>query len=227
MSGLLASLVLLTCGDSLTAGGSWQTLLAGSPTVANCGVYGATSWHAATGLDSQSFGYVRAALAAHPEAEAIVLWYGTNDVRWPDWADTGHDGTLRLVHTLTRASLEQMADDALAVGLPVVLVVPPPIIAWPGGTTALQEAEWNASIKHILRPHIREIAARRRIPVADLYAAFERRDAAGLMECLYVGWNNSGDGVHMGQVACPDGKSAAQVIAPVIDRALARALAPR
>lgn len=221
---LLLALQVLTCGDSLTAAGGWQSQLSPDLQTVNCAAYGAASWHGAHDLPNvQSLGSVRDALAANPEADAIVLFYGTNDVRWAEWAGNGFQDDGRYTDETTHQAFEQMVAESRAAGLAVVLVVPPPILAIEGTTTPENARLFNTNITELLRRHLREVAKGRAV-IADLHAAFMARDAQGLMACLYTAPNDSTDGVHMGSFACPDGVYAAKLIAAQIERALRRAL---
>ncbi len=191
---------MIAWGDSLTSGGDWLAFIEelGSVdwTSEDHGVAGEESWNAAEGTHPQSNRRLRNYLDAYTPGsnDVFVMMWGTNDVRKVDWAAA--TGT----SAATRASLEQMVDDVLALGVPVVLATPPPFAI---GTHDQTEVDaFNANLNEVLRPMIEEIVTERRkagarvvsVSVYDHWLALP-----GWVDIEYYRLKNGrADGVHPG-----------------------------
>jgi len=227
---LLAALTIIAFGDSLTAADWMQH----TPyAYENHGVNGDQSWKAAElAGENQSYRRFRDWLDSYTVVgdETVVLFYGTNDVRYPtsgpvagqEWAGDGLFNNFRRTRIATGDSLEQMADDALGAGMAVLIVVPPPIIEAPTKHTADEAARFNTNIRAMQADIARIVADRPGEPISSvsLYDHF-----TGLSHwpdtCLYEFTGGGYDGIHPGGQPCPaDGLSGQEHMAIAIEGAL-------
>jgi lysophospholipase L1-like esterase len=227
---------LVAWGDSLTAGNDWLGQLDDLGydwSGIDQGLAGEHSWDAADGIvsgpsDTRRFrNWLESDYEQQPD-DVFVLFWGTNDVVRIDWAGDGvPDGDF--AHPQTRAALAQMADDALALSVPVVLVVPPPFAFGEDSPHSQADVDlFNSNIEMILRTDVFEIAAERRaggeaIAVADAYDHWLGLPGWPSLDYYRLA-NDFADGVHPGTEPGPSGASGryhlAEAIAPAVVEAM-------
>ena len=213
---------ILAWGDSLTSGGDWMSHLddLGYPnwTWIDKGLSGEDSWNAADSVYTSSTRRFRnwwESEYTQAPGDIFVFMWGTNDVRKPGWPDGTPPNA-----SVTQASLEQIVDDVLALGVPVVLVVPPLFVA--GGSHRQEQVDvFNANIAR-LRQIVEEIVATRAgepIIVADVATPWVLLEGFPDLD-YYRKANGDADGVHPGTQVGPSGYSGryhvAEAIAPAI-----------
>jgi len=159
---LAASLSLLSCGspvtlaafgDSLTSGRDWIDHLPAHWTGLDFGNPGEECWNAVGPR----------ARTAYPslQADVVVLFCGTNDVRKTHWSVAR-----------SMVEIESAARQAQAYGFDVVLVAPPPIFRDGGGMTY---PLFNARLM-ALRAAVFELGNEIDAPVADTWSVFWWQD---------------------------------------------------
>lgn len=199
---------IVAFGDSLTnpsqvsVGAGWPASLPEYWHRINKGKYGefgAYGFFTQTGLDR-----LEAALPTIDDAgtNAVVIWWGTNDVVDPEFDDLDAEQNLYVI------GLDDLVGTILTHAVKPLVVIPPPQGVASGG----RELE-NARLE-FLRDAITPRMAARGVPVVNLYDAFLAHDEpASLFEA---------DEIHL----APDGRDfAAAQIAPAL-RAICAALAP-
>ena len=224
-----AEINLICVGDSLTEGSDWMVNLAGagySFTYVDVGQAGEDSWDAATGIHASSTGRFRTYLSSTYPGDAtasdtFVLFYGTNDVR-RNWGVSPNEVEYE-------AAMEQMLQDALALGRPVVLVIPPGFVTGSGSTHDQAEVdEYNGKLENevtTVLEGLRDTYVAAGWPVALVDARTPWKALPGQPDLEYYALANGvKDGVHPGtETNTPTGKAGrrelAEIIGPFISQA--------
>jgi hypothetical protein len=184
------------------------------------GKAGEASWEAADGTHVASTRRFRDWLDTYSASanDVFVFLWGTNDVRKTGWRAMLQDDTA--------AAVQQIVEDAVATGRPVVLATPPPIIPSdevPSGHPKTETDEFNDNLK-LLAAIADGIASSLGIGRATLYDHFIALPGWGdelignldyYRLCCAVEW---ADGVHPGNhLSTPSGEPGqAHVAEPIV-----------